>query len=147
MTRVSEPANYRDGDDPGRTVLCAELPCARDGELWRPATSGWPAWSGRPCATAACPTRGRRGGSRSAASPMSTRSTAGQGPFQALDAWAAAQLALLSFGRLGLFVHHNTHHALAMARAAADALGPDGAFDHAAWAAAREAFAGHVVED
>ena len=24
---------------------------------------------------------------------------------------------------------------------------PDGAFDHAAWAAAREAFAGHVVED
>ena len=36
VTRVSEPANYRDGDDPpDRTVLCAELPCARDGELWR----------------------------------------------------------------------------------------------------------------
>ena len=36
VTRVSEPANYRDGDDPpDRTVLCAELPCSRDGALWR----------------------------------------------------------------------------------------------------------------
>jgi hypothetical protein len=68
-------------------------------------------------------------------------------PFHALDAWAAAQPALLSFGRLGLFVHDNTHHALAMAWAAADALAPDGAFDHAAWSAARESFTTHVVED
>ena len=68
-------------------------------------------------------------------------------PFPARDAGAAAHPALLSFGRLGLFVHDNTHHALAMAWAAADALGPDGAFDHRAWAAAREAFTGHVVED
>ncbi|HET6814773.1 MAG TPA: FAD-dependent oxidoreductase, partial [Actinomycetota bacterium] len=36
VSRVSEPANYRDGDDPpGRTVLCAELPRSRDGALWR----------------------------------------------------------------------------------------------------------------
>ena len=68
-------------------------------------------------------------------------------PFQALDAWAAAQPALLSFGRLGLFVHDNSHHALAMAWAAADALALDGAFDHAAWSAARESFTSHVVED
>jgi hypothetical protein len=34
-----------------------------------------------------------------------------------------------------------------MAWAAADALGPDGSFDRAAWAAARTRFAGHVVED
>jgi hypothetical protein len=67
--------------------------------------------------------------------------------FDALDAWAAGQPALLSFGRLGLFVHDNTHHALAMAWAAADALGPDGGFDHDAWAAARRRFATHVVED
>src|SRR6266545_2186120 len=38
VTRVSEPTNYRDGDDPrDRTVLCAELPCERGGELWRAA--------------------------------------------------------------------------------------------------------------
>jgi hypothetical protein len=34
-----------------------------------------------------------------------------------------------------------------MAWAAADALSPDGAFDHAAWATAREGFTSHVVED
>ena len=44
-------------------------------------------------------------------------------------------------------MHDNTHHALAMAWAAADALAPDGAFDHAAWSAARESFTSHVVED
>jgi hypothetical protein len=65
----------------------------------------------------------------------------------ALDDWAAAQPRLLTFGRLGLFVHDNTHHALAMAWAAADALRPDGSFDHAAWAVARGRFARHVVED
>jgi hypothetical protein len=34
-----------------------------------------------------------------------------------------------------------------MAWAAADALAPDGTFDHAAWSAARESFTAHVVED
>ena len=65
----------------------------------------------------------------------------------ALEEWADAQPALLSFGRLGLFVHDNAHHALAMAWAAADALGRDGAFDERAWTAARARFAEHVVED
>jgi hypothetical protein len=65
----------------------------------------------------------------------------------ALDDWAAAQPRLLTFGRLGLFVHDNTHHALAMAWAAVDALRADGTFDDAAWAAARGRFARHVVED
>jgi hypothetical protein len=44
-------------------------------------------------------------------------------------------------------VHDNTHHALAMAWAAADALRADGTFDDAAWAAARGRFARHVVQD
>ena len=64
-----------------------------------------------------------------------------------LEAWADAQPALLTLGRQGLFVHDNAHHALAMAWAAADCLGPDGGFDAAGWASARRRFAGHVVED
>jgi protoporphyrinogen oxidase len=149
VTRVSEPTNYRDGDDPpGRTVLCAELPCERDGELWRAADGelavlvqaalrdrGLPAPAVRAVAVRRLP----------AVYPVYRVGYAGA--FDALDAWAAAQPALLSFGRLGLFVHDNTHHALAMAWAAADALAPDGGFDRAAWAAARARFAGHVVED
>jgi protoporphyrinogen oxidase len=63
-----------------------------------------------------------------------------------LEAWAAAQPRLLSFGRQGLFVHDNAHHALAMAWEAAAALTADG-FDEASWSRARERFATHVVED
>jgi hypothetical protein len=52
-----------------------------------------------------------------------------------------------TFGRLGLFAHDNTHHALAMAWDAATALAPDGRRDETAWSAARARFARHVVED
>ena len=65
----------------------------------------------------------------------------------ALEAWAAAQPRLLTFGRQGLFVPDNTHHALAMGSAAADALAADGSFDQVAWQAARDGFRAHVVED
>ena len=65
----------------------------------------------------------------------------------ALELWAAAHPRLLTFGRQGLFVPDNTHHALAMGRAAAAALGSDGRFDTGAWLAARDGFRSHVVED
>jgi hypothetical protein len=51
------------------------------------------------------------------------------------------------FGRQGLFVPDNTHHALAMGAAAAAAVGDDGRFDRAAWSTALEGFGRHVVED
>ncbi len=35
FSRLSEPRNYRDGDDPDdRTVLCAEVPCTVGDEIW-----------------------------------------------------------------------------------------------------------------
>jgi protoporphyrinogen oxidase len=150
VTRISEPTNYRDGDDPpARTVLCAELPCRPGDELWH---AGDPELAGLVRSALR---------DRDLPDPGPVRSVTvrrlphaypvyrvGYGAhLQALDAWAAAQPGLLSFGRLGLFAHDNTHHALAMAWAAADALGPDGSFDHTAWATARERFSGHVVED
>jgi protoporphyrinogen oxidase len=149
VTRVSEPKNYRDGDDPpGRTVLCAELPCARDDALWHAPDEELGEVAADALAGAGLPR------------PRPVETVVRRLPFvypiyslgyedavTALDAWAAAQPRLLTFGRLGLFVHDNTHHALAMAWAAADALRPDGGFDHLAWADARERFARHVVED
>ena len=150
MTRVSEPANYRDGDDPpSRTVLCAELPCSRDGDLWRAGNDRLAGLVRAALADRGLPEPGpvRRVAVRRLPNVYPVYRAGYTTPFQALDAWAAAQPALLSFGRLGLFVHDNTHHALAMAWAAADALAPDGAFDHAAWSAARESFTSHVVED
>jgi protoporphyrinogen oxidase len=150
VTRVSEPANYRDGDDPpGRTVLCAELPCSRDSDLWRAGDDRLAALVGAALRDRGLPDPGpvRRVAVRRLPNVYPVYRVGYTIPFQALDAWAAAQPALLSFGRLGLFVHDNSHHALAMAWAAADGLAADGAFDHAAWSAARESFTSHVVED
>jgi protoporphyrinogen oxidase len=150
VSRVSEPANYRDGDDPpGRTVLCAELPCSRDGALWRAGNDRLAGLVRATLTDRGLPDPGpvRRVAVRRLPYVYPVYRVGYATPFQALDAWAAAQPALLSFGRLGLFVHDNTHHALAMAWAAADALAPDGTFDQAAWAAARGRFASHVVED
>ena len=149
VTRVSEPKNYRDGDDPpGRTVLCAEIPCDSGDPLW----AAGDAELGRLVA-GDLPRVGLP-----AVSPVDVVVrrlphtypvyTAGyEECFAGLDGWASAQPRLLTFGRQGLFAHDNTHHALAMARAAADALGADGSFDTAAWTAARERFRTHVVED
>ena len=62
-------------------------------------------------------------------------------------AWADSLPRITTFGRLGLFAHDNTHHALAMAYDAVDVLRPEGLRDDAAWRTARERFAAHVVED
>jgi protoporphyrinogen oxidase len=150
VTRVSEPTNYRDGGDPpGRTVLCAELPCQRGDRLWAASDDQLAGLVAATLRDRGLPDPGpvRAVAVRRLANAYPIYRVGYSAPFQALDAWAAAQPALLSFGRLGLFAHDNTHHALAMAWAAADALAPDGAFDRAAWAAAREGFRGHVVED
>jgi len=149
VSRVSEPANYRDGDDPAKTtVLCAELPCTPGDELWSSsdaelgelvadglARCGLPAPD--PVAVEV----------RRLPSVYPVYRTGWRPAFEALDAWAGAQPALVTFGRQGLFAHDNTHHTLAMARAAVDALGDGGSFDRAAWARARDRFTTHVVED
>jgi hypothetical protein len=54
---------------------------------------------------------------------------------------------IVTLGRQGLFVPDNTHHALAMGRAAAACLDQGGVVDPAAWAAARTTFRSNVVED
>ncbi|MGH8934519.1 MAG: protoporphyrinogen/coproporphyrinogen oxidase, partial [Egibacteraceae bacterium] len=149
VTRVSEPKNYRSGGGPeGRTVLCAELPCFRDDGLWRSTDEEL----GR------LVVEGLRGADLPAVRPQGVEVRripfaypiyrAGyEAAFATLDGWAATQPGLLTFGRQGLFAYVNTHHALAMARAAAGALHPGGGFDDAAWAAARAEFDSYVVED
>jgi protoporphyrinogen oxidase len=149
VTRVSEPRNYRDGADPdGVTVLCAEIPCAGagglvdapDGVLGELAADGLAeAGLPRPEVAAVEVARLRH------AYPVLRAGV--EAHLAALERWTADQPALLTLGRQALFVHDNAHHALAMAWAAADCLGRDGAFDDDAWARARRRFAAHVVED
>jgi protoporphyrinogen oxidase len=150
VTRVSEPRNYRDSDDdpPDRTVLCAEIPCAAGDGLWRSGDEEL----ARLVETALVerglpPPRPRRMVVRRLPHAYPIYRSGYASSFEALDGWALQHPALLSFGRQGLFAHDNTHHALAMAWAATDALGAGGKLDRLAWAGARAGFARHVVED
>jgi len=149
LTRLSEPRNYRDGPDPpDRTVLCAEIPCAAGGDLWTASDEELGALALDGLAESGLPRPPLEGVEVLRLRHAYPILRAGvEEPLAALDAWAAAQPSLLTLGRQALFVHDNAHHALAMAWAAADCLGPDGAFDEVGWATARQRFAGHVVED
>ncbi|WP_156870135.1 protoporphyrinogen/coproporphyrinogen oxidase [Sporichthya polymorpha] len=149
VTRISEPTNYRESaDDPGdRSVLCVEIPCAPDDATF---TADEATLTGIVTDTLA----------RTGLPPLNVQEvvvrrvqhvypvyTRGYGPaLETLDTWARGISGVTTFGRLGLFAHDNTHHALAMAYDAVDALTPVG-FDHGAWAMARLRFADHVVED
>ncbi|HKE73090.1 MAG TPA: FAD-dependent oxidoreductase [Acidimicrobiales bacterium] len=148
--RLSEPRNYR--DDPGqpadRTVLCAEIACREGDEVWRTADAdlaarlaGELAALGLPDATPAEVTSRRLARVYPLYGPGFAEDLA------ALEGWAEGLGGLITFGRQGLFTPDNTHHALAMGWAAADALGPGGRLDAARWRAARDGFRGYVVED
>jgi protoporphyrinogen oxidase len=150
VTRVSEPANYRSSvDDPaGRTVLCAELPgalgdpvwTAGDAELAELAEDGLAAVGLPPVRLAGVAVR-----RLPHVYPVYELGYADA--LAGLDDWAGGLHRVTTLGRLGLFAHDNTHHALAMAAEAVAALRPDGRRDQARWTAARARFAEHVVED
>jgi protoporphyrinogen oxidase len=156
VTRVSEPKNYRAGhagpDDPGdpegRTVLCGEVPCALGDVVWRATDTELAGivrtalqGGGLPDVTPVGVVIRRL----PSAYPIYDRGFAEH--LDRIDRWVGQMPDVTTYGRNGLFVHDNSHHALAMAWAAADALRPDGSPDPATWSAARAGFARHLVED
>lgn len=150
ISRMSEPKNYNSATGPkGLTILCGELPCDPGERWWGMSDAeigrqyvGWLNDLGLPvnCEVLRCETR-RIG----QAYPVYDLDY--QTHFEVVDGWLSTLDGFLSFGRQGLFAHDNTHHAFAMAYAAADVLGADGSVDRAAWAAHRAAFEHHRVED
>jgi protoporphyrinogen oxidase len=150
ISRMSEPKNYNSATGPkGLTILCGELPCD-PGEKWWDMPDeelgrhyvDWLNGLGLPvtCEVLRCETR-RIG----QAYPVYDLDY--QRHFEAVDGWLSSLDGFLSFGRQGLFAHDNTHHAFAMAYAAAEVLRPDGTIDRAAWARHRAEFEHHRVED
>jgi protoporphyrinogen oxidase len=150
VTRLSEPANYRASrDDPAdRSVLCAEIPCA----------VGDPVWTSTPDDLAELVRDGLRASGLPAVQfggvevrrlphvyPVYEIGYADR--LRPLDEWVDGLDRVTTFGRLGLFAHDNSHHAMAEALDAVAALRPDGTRDPGRWAAARARFAAHVVED
>lgn len=150
ISRMSEPKNYNSATGPmGRTILCAELPCD-PGEKWWGMSDGelgmhfcdWLKGVGLPVTMPVEGCETRRLGQ---AYPVYDLDY--QRHFETVDRWLLGLEGFLSFGRQGLFAHDNTHHAFAMAYGAADSLTPEGSIDHARWAAHRQEFESHRVED
>jgi protoporphyrinogen oxidase len=149
IARISEPANYRiSPDDPDdRTVLCCEIPCSMGDEVWDASDDELAAIIADGLArTGLPPVRLAWVQVKRLRHVYPIYQVGYRAHLEGLDQWAGTLPGVTTFGRLGLFAHDNTHHALAMAYDAADALGPDG-FDEKLWAEARERFSQHVVED
>jgi protoporphyrinogen oxidase len=150
VSRISEPANYRaNPDDPtDRSVICAELPCTVGDALWQAGDDDLARIVVAALADHDLP--------RVAVEGVQVRRVPAVYPvydlgfadrLAALESWAEGLPGVTTFGRAGLFAHDNTHHAMVMAAAAADCLGPGGSFNEGRWARSRESFRSHVVED
>jgi protoporphyrinogen oxidase len=149
ITRLSEPKIYAALAEPkGHTVLCAELPASPGDGRWEMDDVALGRLVADDLARAGLPLARPPVGVlvRRLRQAYPIYRTGYEVPFGVLDAWAESMPGLLTYGRQGLFAHDNTHHALAMAYAAAACL-KDGVFDAAAWKRNREVFATHVVED
>ncbi len=149
VTRLSEPKNYGLAEVPGKTVLCAELPCSTADTIWRAGDQELAALVMDSLVAVGLPVR-------APVSAITTRRLAQAYPiysggysqhFDRIDSWLSGIDGVLTFGRQGLFAHDNTHHALAMAYAASDSLDSNGSLDRQRWALHRRAFREHVVED
>ncbi len=150
LTRLSEPKNYSASREPkDLTVLCGELPCAVNDEIWNASDEELAQLVKNSVAQCGLPIK-------SEVLQVVTKRLPFAYPiynegyekyFQLQDEWASGLENVLTFGRQGLFAHDNTHHALAMAYGAVDCLNEAGKFDQARWREYRTEFAKHVVED
>jgi protoporphyrinogen oxidase len=149
VSRMSEPKNFRTGDDPaGTTVVCAELPCWVGDDTWTASADDLAATvmeTLSPLGFQFPRLLGAEVRRIPRCYPVYTGTYAED--LAVLEAWATSLPRLVTFGRQGLFAPDNTHHALHMGWEAADALRPDGTVDAARWDEARLSFRSHVVED
>ncbi|WP_051309216.1 protoporphyrinogen/coproporphyrinogen oxidase [Desulfogranum japonicum] len=150
ISRLSEPKNYNASIQPeGKTILCAELPCSKDDDVWTQSDEELGtlvceslAAAGIPIQTTVLEVVTRR---LPQAYPIYTNGY--DEYFDQLDKWLGGVDGLLTFGRQGVFAHDNTHHALFMGYSAARCLDEEGQFDSSQWQRYREIFKTHVVED
>ncbi len=150
FSRVSEPANYRSSrDDPAdRTVLCAEVPCTVGDRTWSAPDADLAERVADDLARVGLPAVGPDRVHVERLPRVYPLYRVGfEQELAAVLAWAHDLERVVVFGRQGLFVPDNTHHALAMGAAAAAAVGADGDFDRVRWDTEVDRFQDHVVED
>lgn len=150
LTRLSEPKNYSGGNGPSdKTVLCAELPCSVDDEIWKASDKELLELCRDSLERSGVPINAQVSKVFAKRLPFAypIYRNGYERYFKIQDEWASGLDRVLTFGRQGLFAHDNTHHALAMAYGAVDCLDQDGSFSADRWAEYRTEFAKHVVED
>ncbi len=149
ITRLSEPKHYGLQNAPGRTFLCAELPCSPADAVWNSTDAELADLVKDALAKCGLPVRVPvlEVASRRIPQAYPIYATGFLPHFQKLDAWLDAQPGVLSLGRQGLFAHDNTHHTLAMAYAAAECLSDSAVVDKTQWSVRRKEFESFVVED
>ncbi len=150
ISRMSEPKNYSAIDTPpGRTILCAELPCSTEDPQWSFSDEQLEKLLIQSLETAGISPQARVLGVETRklrfAYPIYTKGY--ESFFDQVDQWISRLDRLTSFGRQGLFAHDNTHHALFMAYSAVKCMDNQARFDANRWLNFRKIFATHVVED
>jgi protoporphyrinogen oxidase len=152
VARLSEPTNFRTNpDDPtDRSVICAEIPCGQGDEVWQAPDDVLAELVMEGIAALGLPPV-RLGGVRvkRLAKVYPVYALGYRARLAGLSGWAERLAHVTAFGRVGLFVQDDTHHALRMGWDAAECLRPaDGgpAWDHVAWQAARDRFRQHEAE-
>jgi protoporphyrinogen oxidase len=150
ISRLSEPKIFSDGTGtPGITVICAEIPCDVESEIWMKSDQdlGEIVLDSLNYADIPVTANVHKVLVRRLANAYPVYVQGYEQYFDSLDRWCNEMQGLLSFGRQGLFVHDNTHHALYMGYAASKCLRENGEFDNARWKQYRRQFESHVVED
>lgn len=150
LTRLSEPKNYSVSPEPkNRTVLCGELPCGVDDEIWNAPDGELAELVAEALASCGLPINSKILEVKTKRLPFAypIYKEGYEKYFELQDEWASGLERVLTFGRQGLFAHDNTHHALAMAYGAVDCLDDAGGFSKSRWQDYRREFAKHVVED
>ena len=150
FTRVSEPKNYTDVNEPtSHTILCVEIPCFVDDENWKKSDAALIELVSTGLKDAGLPIQSSISEIKTIRLPHAypLYTTGYEAHFTQLDKWVDDIDGLLSFGRLGLYAHDNTHHAIYMAQAAVSCLKDDASIDRTKWNEFKRVFEKHVVED
>ena len=147
--RLSEAKNYRTGDDPpDLTVLCAELPCWVDDELWGASPETIGQMVEEDLTRAGLPKANHTHVEvRRLPSDYPVYEQATSSARTVIDNWLRHPGRVLSLGRQGLGVPDNLHHVLSMGSQAASTITSMGSIDAQAWGRSLTEFSAHVVQD
>lgn len=150
ITRLSEVKNYSDTTEPENlTCICAELPCNFEDENWNKSEAELENLMKESLNKAGIPVKApvRKVLVKRLKHAYPIYNTGFEENYNLLDDYLKTIDRLLLFGRQGLFVHDNTHHALYMAYSAVNCIDEKGNFDWGKWCDYRKEFESHVVVD